>query len=265
MCDGSLAMQYEYELSTIREPERTKPFETKWYTKMIQGSPAWHKIKEDKISATGAEKLMVNELGKKEEYVTIVPQDKSGEFGKGCLTMLDDKADFKRGQGKKKNPISSEAAEWGNLMEAKSRNRYEKETGRATYEVGFIECVGYNIGISPDGVCVDEKILIEIKNYGTKKVNKIVETGVIPKDAYLQMQMQLLVSDYDAVDFVVTDFHDGDDVKYEYTCMRVERDETLLQVMKDKLIKASEYIDNKSEQDQKASTSWMDEEDPWEW
>jgi len=234
---------------------RVEPFKTIWHCDMVQSSKAWHKIKEDKISATGGNTLMVNELGKKEEYITVVPSEKSGTFGKGCLTMLKDKADFKRGRGKKKNPINSASAEWGNLMEAKSRKAHEKATGKETYEVGFIECVGFNIGISPDGVIKDEKALIEIKNYGTTKVNKIVETGKIPKDAYLQMQMQLLVSDYDRVDFVLTDYHE--EAKYEYTCFEVFRDEELIQVMKDKLIKASKHIDDKAKEDENDSLAWL--------
>ncbi len=240
---------------SLKKPERVKGFETTWHVDMIQASPAWHKIKEDKISATGGNALMVGELGRKEEYLIIVKSDKSGEFSKGCLTMLNDKADFKRGRGKKKGSINSESAEWGNLMEAKSRKLYEKNTGKDTYEVGFVECNDYNIGISPDGVVKNEKLLIEIKNYGTDKVNKIVETGKIPKDAYLQMQFQLLVSDYDAVDFVLTDFHN--EAKYEYTCIRVERDEVLIQVMKDKLIKASKYIDNKAKEDEDGTLDWL--------
>jgi hypothetical protein len=242
--------------------ERVEGFETKWRFDIEQGSPAWHKIKADKISATGAECLMVNELGKKDQYVTIIESEKSGEFAKGCLTMLQGKIDAKRGKAPKRSLQQSDAMLWGSMMEEKSRALYEEKTGRTTYEVGFVDCVGYNIGVSPDGGVDDEKRAIEIKNYNTKKVNKIVETGKIPKDAYLQMQTQLLVMNFDVCDFVLTDFHDEAD--HEYTCIEVQRDEELIAVLKDKLIKASKYIDDQAVVEENESIAWLfDEEELW--
>ncbi len=256
LSDGKILNDtYFISIWSPKKHKRVEPFQVTWHNDVIQGTPKWLELREGLITASKVEAIMVNELGKRDEYLTITPQEKSGEFSKGALTYLNKKVDEKRGIGTGSTQKKTEAMEWGNLMESRSRKAYEKATGKKVWETGIVTCDLYNIAVSPDGQVKGEKILTEIKNYGTKKVNKVVETGKIPKDAYLQMQEQLLVTDYDACDFILTDYHD--EAKYEYTCWRVERDEELIQVMKDKLIKGSTYIDKKVEEDEAESIDWL--------
>jgi len=230
------------------------PFEIKIYKDLQQGTEEWLALREGKISASQVEALMVGELGTKGQYLTIVESDKSGTFSKGAMTYLDRKVDEKRGRYYGET-TKTKAMDWGNRYEDRSRLLYEEKTGRSTYEIGFAECVGYNIGVSPDGLVIDSKRLIEIKNYNTNKVNKIVESGKIPKDAFLQMQMQMLVMDCPVCDFVLTDFHR--EATHEYTCFEVERDDSICEVMYNKLISASEYIDEQCKIVENQETAWL--------
>ncbi len=240
---------------SLKKPKRVKGFETTWHNNIVQGTSGWLKLREGMISASRAGVLMVGELGRNKDYLKVVNSEKSGTFGKGALTYLNSKVDELRGVAKGGNSKKTEAMQHGNLMEDKSRKLYEINSGNKTYETGFVATNEYYIGVSPDAVCEEGSRCCEIKNFYPEKISKIIETGKIPSECYAQMQMQMLVMDFDWCDFVLTNFYDKSTP--EYTCIPVARDEEYCKVLRGKLIMADKYIREQAVVQEDASLDWL--------
>lgn len=229
-------------------------FQIKIYHDVEQSSDEWHKLRSDKISASHGSKFMVGELGRGNNYKTVTESSKSGTLGKGALTYLQTLVDGRRGVLQRTH-VTTEAMANGSIREERSRELYVEKSGNEVYEVGFVECVGYNIGMSPDGLCRNVDRLVEIKNFYPEKIKKIIDTGKIPIDTFTQMQFQMLVMDYKYCDLVLTNFYD--DSTDEYTCIEVERDDDFCAVLENKLKLASKWIDDKVAADEKDSMAWL--------
>lgn len=100
----------------------------------------------------------------------------------------------------------------GNELEANARSIYEMRTGNKVVEVGFVtnDKVTKVGGCSPDGL-VGDNGLIEIKCFDDIKHFKYIINGLEPESQYQwQMQMQLLITGREYVDFVAynPNYHD---------------------------------------------------------
>lgn len=221
---------------------------------MEQGTKEWHDFKLGKISASNIEKLMVGVLGRGDDYLKVVNSDEDVSFSKGALTYLDKLVGEKTGIVSS-GGVQTESMLFGTAMEPKSRALYEEKNNCKVVEYGFIEWNGYNVGVSPDGMDLEALTYQEIKNYNTKKVEKIVEENKPPKAAYLQIMMGLLTTGYERGVLILTDFRPM--VKYEYTEMWFDRDEELLEVMYKRIIKASEYIDAQVKLKEEENIGWL--------
>jgi hypothetical protein len=130
-------------------------------------------------------------------------------YGAGLDTLIDEVM-VERFSTEVIDNISSPDIRRGNELEDDARQIYELETGNKIEEVGFItnELISDLAGVSPDGV-IDADGLAEIKCLkGTvyiKKLYEYFEKGYFKIDSAheWQLQMQLLISDRDWVDYII--------------------------------------------------------------
>jgi len=101
------------------------------------------------------------------------------------------------------------AFDWGIRFEPVVKQIYNFKYGTTIQELGrLLSQTDPRCSASPDGLIIEDPTntrtgrLIEIKCPVTRQPN-----GKVPKDYYLQMQMQLFVTDLDACDFVEAVFH----------------------------------------------------------
>lgn len=132
-----------------------------------------------------------------------------GNNGKGLETLCWEKI-AERNSSAEKEVYTNDDMARGVELEAQARSIYELEHGVTVDEVGFItnEAISLIVGASPDGL-VGGDGLIEIKCPKDVVFVKLLfeekSTGTFSVDSgYMwQMQMQLLVSEREWVDYVV--------------------------------------------------------------
>ena len=91
----------------------------------------------------------------------------------------------------------------GRELEPFARRYYEEHTGRIVKPVGFASDDFGRYGCSPDGVCFDNSIGIEIKCPMLPAFMAYAATGEVPDDYYVQMQASMMIFGFMAWDFVV--------------------------------------------------------------
>jgi putative phage-type endonuclease len=147
-----------------------------------------------------------------------------GNGGKGLETVIWEALASKHSTADKEH-YSNVHTDRGNELESNARSIYEMRTGNKVTTVGFITndditTVG---GCSPDGL-VSADGLVEIKCFDDVKHFKYIVQGLEPESQYMwQMQMQLLITERDYVDFVAynPNFHDT------LLTVRVKKDEVI--------------------------------------
>lgn len=145
-----------------------------------QGTDEWLKVRLGKFTASKASAIASN--------------------GKGLTTLIWEKVD-EIIAGEIKQSFKNADMERGNELEPRARIAYEFETMNAVEQVGFIELDKY-VGCSPDGL-VGKDGLVEIKCPTNRVFYEYMTSGKIDTGYMWQMQMQLLVSGRDWVDYVV--------------------------------------------------------------
>jgi len=126
-----------------------------------------------------------------------------GTGGKGLETLCWEKMAVKFSSAELIDYNNEDLAR-GKELEPQARAIYELETGNTVVEVGFItdDSISPVGGVSPDGL-VDEKGLFEVKCFADTKHFKMIKTGIVIESQYMwQMQMQLLFTGREWVDFV---------------------------------------------------------------
>lgn len=150
---------------------------------MLQGSEEWKEVRKKKLTGSHATAI--------------------GNNGKGLITYVDDvilslfiEKEFK----------SSKDTERGHELEPYARMKYEFETGNQVTEVGFIEHCPFS-GCSPDGLifnkhCFSKDKGLEIKARNNPKHLALLMYGKVSSDTIWQMNMNMLMTGFDAWDFV---------------------------------------------------------------
>lgn len=124
--------------------------------------------------------------------------------GKGLETLIWEKL-AERYSSQDKERYTNKDLERGIELEPLAREMYELQTGNKVQEIGFVtnEKVSNVGGASPDGRIEIENGLIEIKCFEDKKHFKNIVSGLEIEPQYMwQMQMQMLFTETDFVDFV---------------------------------------------------------------
>lgn len=132
-----------------------------------------------------------------------------GTGGAGLETLVWEKM-AERYSKQLKATYESEDIDRGVELEPLALQIYELSTGKSVKEVGFVTnpSISEVGGVSPDGWLADENGLIEIKCFQDKKHFKMMiernKSGVFTIESkYIwQMQMQMLFTETDFVDFV---------------------------------------------------------------
>jgi predicted phage-related endonuclease len=152
----------------------------KIYNELKQGTPEWLQVRLGKFTASDAQAIASN--------------------GKGLETLVYKKA-AEVMTGQMKDQYSNADMERGNLLEALARNSYELEKGVIVTQVGFVE-LDEKVGCSPDGL-VGEDGLLEIKCKDDSNFVKFIFDSNIDPAHDWQMQMQMLVTGRQWVDYVL--------------------------------------------------------------
>lgn len=152
----------------------------KLHNDLEQGSEEWLKIRLGKFTASQAQAISAK--------------------GKGLETLIFEKV-AEILTGKQKFQYVTNDMERGNELESMARDSYEIETGRLVKQVGFVE-LDEHTGCSPDGL-VDEDGLVEIKCPNDAIFVRYLHDKKIDPAYVWQMQMQMLVTGREWVDFVV--------------------------------------------------------------
>jgi putative phage-type endonuclease len=181
---------------------------------MEQRSPEWFAIKAGKVGASSASKI--------------------AEGGKALESfLLELMAEYYSSAPKER--YTNAAMERGIELEPEARAAYEFDTWLKVKEIGFVEYNDY-IGCSPDGL-VGNDGLVEIKCPGSKVYMQYLMDGVVNRDYYWQMQMQMLICEKQWCDYVVY----NPDFDRKIVIKRILRDERSCL----KLLKGFEEVEHK--------------------
>lgn len=145
-----------------------------------QGSEEWFAIRRGKLTASSAKVIATRGRG-----LDTLVFEKVAEILTGMSKQFYTNGDIER----------------GHELEAMARNSYELETGKKVVEVGFCE-LDKNVGASPDGL-VGKDGLVEIKCKNDANFVKYLYNGKIDPAHVMQMQMQMLVTGREWVDYVM--------------------------------------------------------------
>lgn len=127
-----------------------------------------------------------------------------GNQGKGLETLVWEKLAERHSNGDKEK-YTNKDLERGVELEPLARDMYELQTGNKVEEIGFVinEEVSRIGGASPDGRIAEQNGGVEIKSFEDKKHFRNIVNGLEIESQYLwQMQMQMLFTGWEFVDFV---------------------------------------------------------------
>jgi putative phage-type endonuclease len=170
-----------------------------------QGTDEWFKVRLGKLTASDALTIASNGIG-----LDTLVYKKVAEI----IT------------GKVKESYTNEDIERGKELEKMARNSYELESNNTVKEVGFIEESEF-IGASPDGFVGDQG-LFEAKCKDDANFVKYLYKKEIDKAHEWQMQMQMLVTGREWVDYVVY----NENFPKTTITVRVMRDEVMIAKLK---------------------------------
>lgn len=145
--------------------------------------------------------------------------------------------------------FSNRAMDWGTFWESAARDRYADVMGYEVIEVGFVPYKKYpNLaGGSPDGMVREENGGVEIKNPFTleKHFQHLLyespsELKENEEEYYWQCYMNMLVTDSDFWDFV--SFNPYISKSKQLKVLRIERDESEIKLLKERIDLAVEYF-----------------------
>lgn len=148
--------------------------------KIEQGTEEWFKVRLGKLTASDAQPISANGAG----LTTLI-------FEKVAEIMT----------GKIKESYTNLDIERGKEFEMLARNSYELETGNSVQQVGFCELDEFT-GCSPDGF-IGDKGLVEIKCKNDPNFARFLFERKIDSEHLWQMQMQMLVTGREFVDYVL--------------------------------------------------------------
>lgn len=188
----------------------------KIYEDLQQNTPEWLAVRLGKFTASDAQAIATG--------------------GKGLETLCFEKA-AEILTGKIVEGYTNADIERGHELEDMARNSYELKTGVQVKQVGFIEA-DEMVGCSPDGL-IKEDGMQEIKCKNDANFARFLFDKKIDPAHEWQMQMQLLVSGRQWVDYVLfnPNFNDRSTV-----ITKIARDEIMIKKIEAGLAKGKEML-----------------------
>ena len=188
----------------------------KIYEDLQQNTPEWLAVRLGKFTASDATAI--------------------GNSDPGLLTLCFEKA-AEILTGKIAEGYTNGDIERGHELEEMARNSYELKTGVQVKQVGFIEA-DEMVGCSPDGL-IKEDGMQEIKCKNDVNFARFLFDRKIDPAHEWQMQMQLLVSGRQWVDYVLFNPNFGD---RSTIITRIARDESKIKKLEAGLAKGKEQL-----------------------
>lgn len=188
----------------------------------MQRTDDWYKARLGKVTASSLYKVMAKE---------------------GTALRADYMMDLlcERLTGKPVDNYTNEAMQRGIDLEPKAKAMYELITGNTVKQVGLIDHpVIQMFGASPDGL-IDIEGNLEIKCPKTSTHVDFLLTGEIDKKYLYQTHAQMMCAERIWTDFVSYD--DRLPPGLDYKCVRIERDDELVKVIEEGVIKFLTALD----------------------
>lgn len=163
-----------------------------------------------------------------------------GNQGKGLQTLVWEKLAERYSNGDKER-YTNKDLDRGIELEPLARDMYELQTGNKVEEIGFVinEEVSKVGGVSPDGRIAKQNGGVEIKCFEDKKHFKNIVNGLEIESQYIwQMQMQMLFTGWEFVDFVTY----NPNFKQSLLIERVLPDKEMQEKIREGLKKGEELI-----------------------
>lgn len=150
------------------------------YHNVEQGSDAWWDLRKGMMTGSKATAIGNNGRG----LITYCNNLKSGIVDKG---------------------FEGEHTKRGHELEWQARELYSLQTGFEVEEIGFItnDAISSIVGVSPDGMMSTRKRGIEIKSLCDEKHQKMIDNFKIDSGHMWQMQLQILIGEFEYVDYVL--------------------------------------------------------------
>lgn len=164
-----------------------------------QNSEEWHKLRQQKLTASNAQAI--------------------GNNGKGLESYI-----YEVVAGK--DNYTNEDLERGNELEDQAREEYELETLQIVQQVGFIEKDKYT-GCSPDGL-IGDKGGIEIKCPNNVNYLRLLDSEKIDTKYLWQIQMNLYITGREWFDFIAY----NPNLKHQLFIKRVYSDQEMIEKLK---------------------------------
>jgi len=146
-----------------------------------QGTPEWFAARAGKIGGTGISKV-VTSTGKRSTQRKTYLYTLAGEI----IT------------GEKASSYSNQYMKNGLLNEEQTRMEFQLEMMKQVEEVaGIINNKYPGVFVSPDGLIIGEKAGLELKSVIPATQAKYLDKDVLPTEYKLQVQMSLMVSEFE--------------------------------------------------------------------
>lgn len=149
---------------------------------IVQGSDAWKALRVGMVTGTVISSLTGTPAAYKKAVQAMVAERLTGK-----RTSI--KATGSMKQGVEREPFA--------------RMWYEERTGRIVEEVAFVQHDWMKVGVSPDGMILGEKRLVEFKAPEPEAHSEYLLYESYPKTGqyYGQIQSQLWITEYEVCDF----------------------------------------------------------------
>ena len=185
----------------------------------------WHQKRLGKLTSSKFEHMMQKGKG-------------DNKFGTLCMNYVYEKVAEMLTQTP--HIVESQAMTWGSNMEAEAIKKYEEETGNTVSPADFIE-FGEFSGGTPDGL-VGEDGIIEVKcPFNPANHIEYILGNKIPDKYVFQVQGNMMVTGRKWCDFISYDPRVNED-SLKIFIVRVERDEEIIQAIKERIAEVSEKV-----------------------
>ena len=183
-----------------------------YFTNLQQGSEEWLEFRKDKITATGAYKIL------------------QGESIQDILTEKENEKDF----------TGNYYTERGHILEDEARLLYEELNSTQVTEVGAVINTKYpQYACSPDGLVRDENGGIEIKAFKEDRQEDVFQN--LDPHIIAQIQFNLFVTECDWWDWILYN-PEVKDISKAYHCKRFYPDEEIFKKFRDALSKEEDPL-----------------------
>jgi hypothetical protein len=189
---------------------------------ILQGSDAWKLLRIGMVTAS----MIIDIVSKQKKDPTKYMAGRANAIRSMVVERLTGKDDF---------GFTSKYMKDGIEREPYARVAYEERTGHIVEEVAFVQHDWMKVGVSPDGMIVGSKRLVEFKcPKDTTHYDYLYLPGA-PEEYMPQMQAQLWITECDVCDFV--SWHPDFPKELQLHIVEVKRDDAYIEMLEREVFK----------------------------